>query len=976
MTSLIDIRNDAPGLLRTEAMTVTLKFERTGPTTGRISWNIPRPAQGCAAGQQAYNGIVVTFDTTSASTSTMPVNGTIYTADNSIDPDLFAGDALGTSRVVGAFYNDLYTTYVDITGLTEQMPCYVSGYPVDAQNRYYREGVHAYSTNYTLEGTEPTRGTQVVVLNPRGGTTGGVQPTDITGLRGGTEYSFTIQRGLVPKPNRPLGDQECVPSPWKYTIVVDGDEASTYSELIDNINKQLQLIDNPTQGNQSPNTGSMYVDVKSNKVYVWNGTSHDECAVICQSTPPNTVTDGTYWLNGSTLYLRTNSSWTIVKQIDYNTDPANPLCDNTAYWFNGTSAFTWSGVVWEPHTIYRGDVDPSLFKPAPCGSYWYNTTDYTVNKWDDVTLTWQPVPTAVYEKDPRLTSAGEYWYNTVDNRLREYKQTTGWEVVTSARVTETEPTVGVTDGTLWLNPADLTLVEWTGSVWAPKDVAVYHADPTTALVWWNNQSDKLYAYDVITRTWVLVTNFWQQTIDPTLPPDMVNGDVWLDDAGALRYWDNACFKPANVLVYPTDPRTTLTNGTVWHDNVNDVWYERAVGVWVPFSPTISNTDPTVLPVGTIWLQQPVGLSVWNGISWTTVAYTTKPLTPKTGTKWYNNTTNRLMEWDGYNWVYSTPLITLEYNCYNNFIFSDTNAGSLSWVSVTDIDLFASLTDGYNINLPNPGTDGVSSEPSYQEIGVGTDGSNDQRLKLMMDIRYALGYPTVDVELQNEQLNYAIDVAIQTLRENSSAAYSRGFFFLQINSETQRYLLTNKVSGMNKIVDVLGVHRLTSSFLSSAHGAGVYGQIVMQNLYNMGTFDLLSYHIMSEYTKTMEMLFAGRVTYTWNEQSRELWLHHRFPFSERLVLVDAAVERTEQQLLSDRNAGPWIRKYAIAEAMMILANTRGKFASLPGAGGSVSLNASDLRQQAITDKESCMAEITDFVLDYPEEWGLQSTFTMG
>ena len=182
--------------------------------------------------------------------------------------------------------------------------------------------------------------------------------------------------------------------------------------------------------------------------------------------------------------------------------------------------------------------------------------------------------------------------------------------------------------------------------------------------------------------------------------------------------------------------------------------------------------------------------------------------------------------------------------------------------------------------------------------------------------------------------------------------------------------------MNKIVDVLGVHRLTSSFLSSAHGAGVYGQIVMQNLYNMGTFDLLSYHIMSEYTKTMEMLFAGRVTYTWNEQSRELWLHHRFPFSERLVLVDAAVERTEQQLLSDRNAGPWIRKYAIAEAMMILANTRGKFASLPGAGGSVSLNASDLRQQAVTDKESCMAEITDFVLDYPEEWGLQSTFTMG
>jgi hypothetical protein len=49
-----DIRQDAPGLLRAESLNITLKFDRTGPSTGRISWNIPAPAAGCTAETQSY----------------------------------------------------------------------------------------------------------------------------------------------------------------------------------------------------------------------------------------------------------------------------------------------------------------------------------------------------------------------------------------------------------------------------------------------------------------------------------------------------------------------------------------------------------------------------------------------------------------------------------------------------------------------------------------------------------------------------------------------------------------------------------------------------------------------------------------------------------------------------------------------------------------------------------------------------------
>ena len=127
---------------------------------------------------------------------------------------------------------------------------------------------------------------------------------------------------------------------------------------------------------------------------------------------------------------------------------------------------------------------------------------------------------------------------------------------------------------------------------------------------------------------------------------------------------------------------------------------------------------------------------------------------------------------------------------------------------------------------------------------------------------------------------------------------------------------------------------------------------------------------------MEMLFAARIQFTWNEQQRELFLHHRFPMSERMVCIEATTERTEQDLLTDRYTRPWIRRYSLATARLILAETRGKFSTLPGASGSVTLNASDLRQAATAEIELLMAEIDDAVVEKLDEYGMGAQFVFG
>lgn len=974
-----DIRPDAPGLLRAESLNTTIKFDRTGPTTGRISWGIPTPAAGCTADTQAYCGMLVTIDTTPTSSSKLPVNNTVYSSDPTADVNLFAGDRIGTALVVGAFYQDRETTFMDVSGLKQNSPYFISGFPTDCEFRYFREGVHAYSTDYRAEETNltaDTYGSQVVEF-PGGH---GKQPTDVTGLLTGVDYEFNMQLGVVPKPQGPTHNLACVPTTETYTITIPGETAGTYGALVEEINKQISLLDHPAMGPQPPNTNAYFYNIAAKKLFIWDGYQHNEQAHIRAATAPNIVSPGTYWYDPDDEVLRLYGvAWTIINYIKLETDPTAPLCGTV--WFDGTKGYTWNGVAWQPVVTYNQIDNPSMVINPVCGSFWFDSLNSTLSRWDDDLSLWVVTTAVQYHLAPNSLPDGTYWVDEINNTLFELVGGI-WNAQLNVAVSENPPTTPA-PGKFWYKPTTMELFQRNGTntAWVQLAVVVFPSDPTdvdSCELWWNTNTDVLSMWDSINMVWTPVAMFYQQPTDPTDPPTILNGSVWYDpDTLTLAVWQDVCFKDTLFINWPTDPTVGLPVGTVWVQPSTGIIRVYNGTTWVVATPIISSNDPTALPAGTYWFNTGSStLSQWNGVAWVSMIYSTYPLTPTKNTTWFDTSTNTLMVWDGSVWAVATPRATASLNCGGNLEIVDNNPGSLSMVKLTDITLFGELGADTVIVPPVPGTDGVSREPSYQEMGIGTDGSLDERLKLMTEIRYELGYPVVDVELTNEQADHAITKALEELRSKTSVAYKRGFFFMEINAETQRYLLTNKIQGMNKIVTVLGVYRVTSSFLASAHGAGVYGQIIIQHLYNMGTFDLLSFHLMAEYTELMEMLFAGRITFTWNENKRELWIHQRFPFNERLALIDAATERTEQEIISDRWCRPWIRKYAAAQARLMLAESRGKYASLPGAGGGVTLNASDLRQKATEDIQACMDEIDNYQVDKPEDYGLGAQFVLG
>jgi hypothetical protein len=278
--------------------------------------------------------------------------------------------------------------------------------------------------------------------------------------------------------------------------------------------------------------------------------------------------------------------------------------------------------------------------------------------------------------------------------------------------------------------------------------------------------------------------------------------------------------------------------------------------------------------------------------------------------------------------------------------------------------------------PMLGGNGPASGPMYKQLDVGTDGTPDERRTLQATIRTLLGNIGVQVELTKAQIDQAIDNALLQFRRYSSYAYTRNFFFLDAKPNQQTYVLSNKCVGFNKITSIKAIYRMQAGWIRTGFsGNELFGVAALQQLYTVGTFDMLSFGMLSMYMKELEQMFASRIMHQWVESSRELRLFQRIVLPERLLL-DATMERTEQDLITNRASAMWIQSWALAEAKMMLSQVRGKYTTLPGPNGSTSLNASDLATQADSEKTALMEELFDPAMGNLEDVGLSAHLTIG
>ncbi len=124
---------------------------------------------------------------------------------------------------------------------------------------------------------------------------------------------------------------------------------------------------------------------------------------------------------------------------------------------------------------------------------------------------------------------------------------------------------------------------------------------------------------------------------------------------------------------------------------------------------------------------------------------------------------------------------------------------------------------------------------------------------------------------------------------------------------------------------------------------------------MATWDFYN-----QFLETTERLFASQYNFTWDVNTHKLTIIRR-PTADEEVVVRVYAQKSEDDLIIDPYAGPWLRSYATAKAKYMLGEARDKFpGGFPGPNGSVTLNGSALKNEANAEIEKLEKELLNQV----------------
>lgn len=231
----------------------------------------------------------------------------------------------------------------------------------------------------------------------------------------------------------------------------------------------------------------------------------------------------------------------------------------------------------------------------------------------------------------------------------------------------------------------------------------------------------------------------------------------------------------------------------------------------------------------------------------------------------------------------------------------------------------------------------------------------QRSKAQKYIELSLGGGMVDIELDKEHYDMAIDKAIAKYRQRSSRAVEESFMILKLTPGESDYTLPDEV------IDVKVIYRQSAGGVGSTatnfepFEAGYLNMYMLNAARGSG---LATFELYMGQRELLGKMFGAYVMFTWSNTSKRLSMH-RYVKSDESVVLHTYNYRPDETLLSDTSAAPWIKDYALAVAKMSLGQARSKFAQLAGPQGGVQLNGNDLIAQAQAEMEKLEEDLKTF-----------------
>ena len=229
-----------------------------------------------------------------------------------------------------------------------------------------------------------------------------------------------------------------------------------------------------------------------------------------------------------------------------------------------------------------------------------------------------------------------------------------------------------------------------------------------------------------------------------------------------------------------------------------------------------------------------------------------------------------------------------------------------------------------------------------------------RAKITKEIELRLGGQMVDVELDPEHYELAIDKALEKYRQRSENAVEETFLDLEIQIDQNLYTLPDNILEVKDIYQRSTGGVFNNGVEFEPFGAQ-YINTMLGPLASGQSGGLTTYVLLAQQLELIGLIFGYEFQFTWNRSKKTLLLHRR-PRGEYVVYLHCYAYRSEEDLFNDYTCKSWIKDYALAQSKLMLGEARGKFATVAGPQGGTTLNGEQLKADALAELEKLEEDV--------------------
>jgi len=245
---------------------------------------------------------------------------------------------------------------------------------------------------------------------------------------------------------------------------------------------------------------------------------------------------------------------------------------------------------------------------------------------------------------------------------------------------------------------------------------------------------------------------------------------------------------------------------------------------------------------------------------------------------------------------------------------------------------------------------------------------EKRQEIENYINLRLGGQMVDVELDKEHYDLAINNALIRFRQRADNSQEESYSFLSLNKEQQEYILPSEVQEVRQVFR-RGIGSVTGTTASQFEPfASGYLNTYMLVAGRVG--GLLNYELFTQYQELAMRMFGGFINYTFDRSTKKLTIVRKIPQDGEDVLLWTYNYKPDVTMLNDHMIFPWVQNYALAMAKHMLGEAREKFAQIAGPQGGTSLNGASLKGEANAEMEKLESEIQNYYAGNQPMWWVQ------